>query len=316
MRARRFRNALDVQVVTRRKRRARIEQGKAALAGLAERISTADATARQAVDGGHRAVRQADAARALLSLRAAVEKELDTSLTFDPAQHIAGVDSVTTNTSALFGRIHDVTSWLRQSFLDRAPTGSNARKFFGNSRPDLTGNVDRVKRIADDEFATLIARMEGYSLNEYYPSWSNSFSEDKSRLREDIRDATEKTADLSQTLWRRHVSGRTAELEAELAAAESLRIAMQRIAEQQHTVRESLVARSAEVQAEMDHAVARLDSDEATAARFSTMLDEEYLAELRHRHTQVAAAEQPAEALITLLSIADLGEERRKIKLS
>jgi hypothetical protein len=314
--AARFRNALDVQVVTRRKRKARIEQGKAALAELAERIAKAEATEQQALDGERRTARQAKAARALLSRRAAAEQELSTELVFDAEDHITKVDGLTTNTSALFGRITDVTSWLRQSFLDTAPSGSEARKFFGTSRPNLAANVDKVKRIADDEFATLIARMEGYSLDEYYPKWSNCFSEDKSRLKADIRDASLKTAELLQTLWRKQAGKRAAELEAEAAAAESEGLGLKQIAAQQKKTREKLVARSSEVEADMAHALARLDSDEGTAARFGTMLDEEYLAELREKHAQVAMAKQPVDALLTLLSVADLSEERRKIKLS
>jgi len=314
--AARFRNALDVHVVTRRKRTARIEQGQAALAELAERIGQAEATAQQALDGERQSACQAETVRALLSRRAAVEKELAGTLAFDAAEHIAKVDNLGTNTKQLFGRINDVTSWLRQRFLDTAPSGTDVRKFFGNSRPNLTANVDKVKRIADDEFATLIGRMEGYSLDEYYPKWSNSFSEDTSRLKLDIRDATAKTAELSQTLWRKHLAKRVAELEAEAAAAESERIGLKQIAAQQQTVRDALIARSDEVKADMDRALARLDSDEGTAARFSTMLDEEYLSELRQKHAQVAMAKQPIDALLTLLSVADLGEERRKIKLS
>ncbi|KQV46386.1 cell envelope integrity protein TolA [Massilia sp. Root335] len=314
--AARFRNALDVQVVTRHKRKARIEQGKAALAELAERIAKAEATEQQALCGERRIARQAKAARALLSRRAAAEQELSTDLVFDAEDHITKVDGLTTNTSALFGRITDVTSWLRQRFLDTVPSGSEARKFFGNSRPNLTANIGKVKRITDDEFATLIARMEGYSLDEYYPKWSNCFSEDKKRLKDDIRDASVKTAELLQTVWHKHAGKRAAELEVEAAAAESEGLGLKQIAAQQKKAREKLIARSSEVEADMTRALARLDSDEGSAARFSNMLDEEYLTELREKHARVAMAKQPVDALLTLLSVADLSEERRKIKLS
>lgn len=314
--AARFRNALDVHVVTRRKRTALIEEGQTALTELAKRIRQAEATAEKALDGKHLAFRHATAARALLSLRATVEKELTRMLVFNPAEHIAKVDNLKTNTSALFGRINDVTSWLRQRFLDAAPFDSDTRKLFGNSRPNLMAYVDRVKRIADDEFATLIARMAEYSLAEYYPTWSNCFSEDKSRLKQDIYDAATKTAELSQTLWHEHVAKRVAELEAEAAAAEIEQSSLTQIAVQQQEICTKLMAECEMVKTEMDRAVARLDGDEETAARFATMLDEEYLAELRQRHAQVAMAERPIDAWLTLLSVADLGEERRKIKLS
>lgn len=206
--AARFRNALDVHVVTRRKREARIAEGEAALAGLAAAIERAETTAQQALDGKQQAARRTHAAKALLATRAAVEKELADALVFDATEHVERVDSARTNTSALFSRINDASAWLRQRFLDASPSGSGARKFFGSSRPNLAAQADKVKRIADDEFSTLIARMNGYSLDEYYPNWSNSFSDDKSRLRQDIRDAAEKTAALSRDLWRKHVARR------------------------------------------------------------------------------------------------------------
>jgi hypothetical protein len=314
--AARFRNALDVHVVTRRKREARIKEGKTARAALRAAIKPAETTAEQALNGKQEAARRAQAAKALLAKRAAVEKELADALVFDATEHVEGVDSARTNTSALFSRINDASAWLRQRFLDASPSGSDARKFFGSSRPDLAAQADKVKRIADDEFSTLIARMNGYSLDEYYPTWSNSFSDDKSRLKQDIQDAAEKTAALSRNLWRKHVAKRVAELEAEATAADSEAASLEQIARQQQRKCDKLRSQSAKVREDLSHALARLKGDKETAARFGTMLDEEYLAELRQRRVRLAAAKQPADALLTLLSVADLGEERKKITLS
>ena len=312
--ASRFRNALDVHVVTQRKRVARVAQGKAALAELAEQITRVAATEQRALKRQQHATHQYEAIQTVLAQRDAVEKELIASLNFDAAENIAGVDSLRTNTSAFFVKMNNVTAWLRQRFLDTSPSGSASKKFFGNSKPNLMRHTDKVKDLADEEFAALSARMRGYSLDEYYPTWSNSFSEDKSRLRMDIRDAAAKIEKLAQTVWRKHVAERVGELEAEAAAVDGERIGMGQIVADQQTERKKLLAQCEEVEAEMNHAVARLDSDEGMAARFGTMLDEEYLAELLQRRKQLAMADGPVDALLTLLSFDGLGEERKKIK--
>lgn len=314
--ASRFRNALDVHVVTRRKRAARITQDEARIADLAEQIGRAKATARRALKSECQLVLQYEAAQALLAMRDAVEQELTASINFDAAEQVAKVEDLRTNTSDFFLTINDVTAWLRQRFLDTAPSGSVSGKFFGGSTPNLMAHTDKVKRIAEEEFAALSGRMRGYSLDEYYPTWSNCYSDDKSRLRADIRDAAAKTAKLAQTVWREHVAKRVSELEAEATAAESEHASMSIIAAEQQAVREKLLAQCDEVKAEMKHALARLDSDAELAARFGIMLDEEYLAELLRRRQRVATAHQPVEALLTLLSVASLGEERNKIKPS
>ncbi len=314
--AARFRNALDVNFVTKRKRAACIAQGNNTLANLAERIIVAEATLQQVRKGEKTAAKQCKSTNALLLRREAVEAELKTVLVFDATQHINQVDGLSTNTGALFRRINDFTSWLRQHFLATMPASGDAKKFIGNSRPNLAAHIDKVNRIANDEFSTLTGRISGYSLEEYYPSLSSSFSDDKSRLRLDIRDAAAKTAKLCQELWCKHVIKRVAELEAQAIEAGNERMAMEQIAAQQLTKLKSLAILEEEVKSDMEHALARLESDAGTAARFASMLDEEYLVELRQRHVQIATASTPVDALLTLLSVHSLGEEHRKIKLS
>ncbi len=312
----RFRNALDVHVVTRRKREACIRQGQEGLARLTNQIDAVDALRQKAMEGKRQAARQASAAQARLAQRAEVEKELAAALAIDPAAQIAKVDQLNTHTSALFIRIDDVTSWLRQRFLDAAPSSGPARKFLGGSRPDLAASSTKVKSIAGREFADLSASMARYHISEYYPSMSDSFSNDKANLKRNIGDAAAKTAALAQKVWREHVASRAAELEAELAQVQGDIANLTQIAAQQQAACNKLKARRDKVNEEMDHALARLDSDECAAARFGSMLDEEYLAELRQRRAHIAEAADPGDALLTLLSVADMGEQRAKIKLS
>lgn len=312
----RFRNALDVHFVAKRKRAACIAKGEAKLADLAEHIRRSEAAVQQASEGEEAAAQQYKAALALLRRREAAEAELSTTLAFDAAGYLSGLEVPSTSTGALLGRINNFKSWLRQRFLSTAPAGDSARKFIGKSSPNLAGHIGIVDRIANDEFMSLKKRMSGYSLDEYYPALSNSFANDLSRLNLDVRDATKKTAEYCQTLWRKQLENRAAELAAEAAEADYTRLAMEQIRTQQQTKLKLLAKQSQEVKDEMESTLARLDSDARTTAHFATMLDEEYLTELQRRHEQVATAETPVEALLTLMSVASIGEEYRKIKLS
>lgn len=311
--AARFRNALDVNIVAERKRAACVAQWQADMAALAALAEQAEALAHRAGASEQKAAKQLAAIRAVLALRSSAEQELSCALAVDPAEHVKGVDGATTNTSALFSRINDFTSWLRQQFLETLPSGSEARKFFGATRPDLSTHLAKVNTIAEDEFAALRARMNDYWRNEYYPSMSDSFSNDKSRLKQDMGDAATKTATLAKTLWRKHIVRRVAELEEEAREADGERAAMELILAQKRAELKELALRRAEAQAEMERETARLDRDAETAKRFATMLAEEYLAELRSRQARIASAATPADALLTLLSVESLHEERCKI---
>jgi hypothetical protein len=313
--AARFRNALDVNFVAKRRRAARVEQGEARLAELGRRAASVEALAMQADQVKQAAARQFDATQALLRLHDEAAEELSSAFAFDATDQIAIVNALATNTSALFGRINDFTSWLRQQFLETVPSGSKARKFLGNSRPDLRSSLAKVNSIADDEFATLRVRMNGYWRQEYYPSVSESFATDKRRLKDDMGDAAAKTAKLAQKLWRKQIGKRMGELNEQAAEADGERFGMQQIAQQKRAELNELDVQRGDAEAEMDRAVTQLDKDLATAARFAEMLDEEYLSELRQRRAQVATS-GAADALLILLSVVGLAEERQKIKLT
>lgn len=312
----RFRNAMDVHIVTQRKREARRAAGIEALIKLADRIGYVDESLQRARDGSDRAKSQLETANAMLSRRAAVETVLAASFVFDPTEYIEKVDILDTNTSALFSLTKQVSAWLRTCYLNKAPASRELEKFLGMSHPNLTAKIPEMTRIATDEFSALKRRMEGYKTNEYYPKLSEAFSKDKNWLREDINEAAIKTGQFAHSLWNEQLIKRITEIEAEVAIARSTCIDMEQVIAHHDAQRDALAVRWEEMRGAMDQEIARFDRDEATAARFGAMLDEEYLAELRQKHAHVAMASQPVDAMLTLLSVNDIGNERRKIKLT
>lgn len=314
--AARFRNALDVHIVARRKQEIRRKEAEANLARINEKILVSRNIAEDAAECERRAESRSDAVRKILDGRKAAEAELKAALTFDTAEQVNAVDSLDTNTQALFGQINDFKSWLRQQFLEKHPSSAKVKKFLGNSRPNLTPHIGKVNRIADDEFGALVSRVNGYITEEYFPGWFGTFSEDKLRLKSDSHDAATKVAVLAQDLWGRLLKQRVKELEMEATEAESERASMNQIASQQQAEYERLASERSRVQIELSMALDRLERDAATGKRFATMLDQEYLAELEARRELFAHAQSPVEALLVLVSIKNDAEERNKIKPS
>jgi chromosome segregation ATPase len=127
--------------------------------------------------------------------------------------------------------------------------------------------------------------------------------------------ATARIGTLAQSLWIEHIVARIAALEDELANATSALLDLGQAAAHLAERRDQLMKKAADMRARREYAIARLERDEQTARRFGAMLDEEYLAELQNKQRKIAMAEKPIDALLMLLSTADIGNERRNIKL-
>ncbi|HJV74791.1 MAG TPA: hypothetical protein VJ654_11255 [Noviherbaspirillum sp.] len=315
--AARFRNALDVQIVARRKYEIRRKEGEAELHKIDEKISVSCTIAQQAMERERDAAGRYDAVCNLLDWRKIAEAELEGILKFDATEKAKAVDDLEeTNTRALFGRINDFKSWLRQQFLENQPTSAGVKKFFGNSRPNLGAYIGKVNRIAEDEFEPLVSRMNDYWTDEYYPSVSDSFSNDKSRLKLDIRNAAVKVAALAQEVWSKQLKRRVEELETELVEAQSERTSMACIALERQAEQERLASLRMQVQMELGKALERLERDATTGKRFIIMLYQEYLLELQRRRALIAHARSPIAALLALVSVQDLADERHKVNPS
>ncbi|MFC0170501.1 hypothetical protein ACFFKC_20725 [Pseudoduganella danionis] len=314
--AARFRNALDVHVVTRCKREAHLQLAEQQLAQVREQVEQAEALARQASEGAAAAMAEANALHARLAQCSAACEELKTSPSIDASAQVELVNQLWTNTSAFYARINDFTGWLRQQFLDAAPAaGSVTRRLLGKAKPRMDQHIGTVNQLADAEFDVLIRRMGDYWRDEYYPSVSDSFADDKARLKADIRDVAHKVSVLAQNLWMQILAEQLHALEAEAERCARSAASLLHIKTQQNNLRAERLAQADVIHAIKEQALARLERDEAQAARFSTLLDEEYLHELQQRTRHMAGAAQASVALLELLGIVALSDEYRKIKL-
>lgn len=311
--ASRFRNACDIHIVARRQQEAGVQQAQATIELLGKELAQAEAGHLVSVKGAQGAAKRAAAARARLAERAHVEAVIAQVAKIDVDEQAGLVDRLGTNTTYLYGRISQFEVWLRKAFLALEPD-DQALAFFGQSAPDMQGQVIALNRIVEDEFSSLRSRMNGYWRDEYYPSMSSSFADDTSELRAAIRACAEKAGKLAHKDWTRQFKVRLAQLETEANTADAERAALDQVAKSLLEQQQSLMNQLDRTRSELDARSARLKQDGALAQRFRIMLDQEYLAEMRSRRAALAASRSPLNSLSILLSIALLQEERLKIK--
>jgi hypothetical protein len=135
-------------------------------------------------------------------------------------------------------------------------------------------------------------------------------------VQQDIHDAATKTAAMARSLWRNHLNKRVDTLLADEAEQEGLRAGLEKDAKRLWAKHTLLTKEAARLKTDLKSALARLKRDTDAATRFEIMLDEEYLAKLQQKQAHLAQADRPIDALLTLLSIADICAERRKINLA
>jgi RecA/RadA recombinase len=314
--AARFRNTFDVHVVAQRKRDARRQESKAELDALDAHIEAAKAAAELADKAGANAAERELEARRKLEQAPTARADIEAAIVFEHAEELLAVDRIRTdnqtNTAALFERMNGFRSWLRRTFL-RAHPGSAVIGLLGRTRADLEGQAAGLDRIVDDELHALSARLGGYWNSEYYPSVSNSFSEDLSELRSCIARAAARASTLARERWQAAFAKRCAELSVQAARAAAEHADFCQVGARQEQERQRLLACRAAAQAEFERIDQRLQQDEQSGKRFVAMLQQEYLAELGTRYAIIANPAAPVAALLALLSTHTLAEERRQI---
>jgi hypothetical protein len=311
--ASRFRNACDIHIVARRQQEAGVKLAQATMERVARELAQAKAGYRVSTKGAQEAEKRAAAARARLAEREHVETMLAQVASINVDEQISLVDGLGTNTAYLYGRMSDFEEWLRKAFLALEPDGK-ARAFFGQSSPDMLGQVIALNRIVEDAFSSMRSRMSSYWRAEYYPSMSSSFAEDTSELRDEIRACASRAGKLAHNDWTKQFTLRLAQLQTEANAADSERTALDQVAKSLVEQQQSLTNQLAQTRNDLDALNTRLNQDSVLAQRFRTTLDQEYVTELRARRAALAASTSPLDSLSILLSIALLQEERRKIQ--
>jgi hypothetical protein len=134
--AARFRNALDVHIIAKRKRAACIAAARAAYQKLGSDIARTASTAQQAMDFGKDAAAALADVRKVLAQRGAVEKAVAAMPAFDAAGYNASAYWTKTNTDSLFKHIDKVTELLRLHFLSTDPA-ENLSALFSAHRSRL-----------------------------------------------------------------------------------------------------------------------------------------------------------------------------------
>lgn len=313
----RFRNALDVHVVARRRKEVCLELGRKRLADVDEKLSRMKNDLCQTRSVLKSAESKAKSAQALAdsmtdaTWRATLEKM---AAALDIALQVEKVANLGTNTDHLFVCINEFTSWLTSRFLGLRPvTDEQSTKFWGSVQPDLGLHRSEVVKRIKAVFSGLCSRMEEYWHKEYYPSVSSTFSDDKSRLRCDMYDAANEVGEIAVRLWTTLGQQRSDELLTLAKDAEAHCRSLQEVVEYQTREHSRLLGERATTEGDIDASMRKLESDEGGSARFRAMLDDEYLNELKRLKAHVMTTSSSVDAFMGLLAAATLGDERQKI---
>jgi hypothetical protein len=225
------------------------------------------------------------------------------------------VSSLGTNTSEFKSLINQFTSDLQSQFLTVQPTKptKEEKRFWASAQPRLDQYVDEVEELIDEEFRPLRRKLSGYSLAEYYPRFSDDFSNDKHSMRNHMRNCSKSVGVWSAELWQDWAIQRLEQLLNEIQSSET----------HQWFLQQALTERQDELERinyEIECAkhfryqfVEKMEADEDSSRKFVALLERAYLDELHERHDRLIQAPTAAHAFIELLAADQLINERKKL---
>lgn len=230
---------------------------------------------------------------------------------------LSKVASLDTSVSALRSLIAEFSSDLTRQFLSMRPPAEGQRKkeFWRNVNPRLDSHRVEAKRRISREFAGLLQRLDGHWIDEYYPSLSDDFSNDKSRLRRDMHDAARAVGQLAIEIWTSLAETHRAAVEAKYASARVSEASLAMALKKEDAELAEAHADITRHMRERDDFISKMDADQELGRTFIRMLNEEYLNELKARRKAWIEALTPSASLINLLAEFQLTEIRAKLMI-
>lgn len=237
--------------------------------------------------------------------------------TIDIEEKLARVDRLNTDVGAFRRLIADFTSELTRGFLaSRPPTADSkeSRRFWLPVDAHLENRRTEVISCIAKEFAGLHRHLDSYWIDEYFPDLSNDFSNDKNRLRRDLRDSARNVGELAFGVWHEFAIKRKAALDADLvdgrAAVKTLMLALKRQKAELHE-RDVEIARK---KIEIEEFEKRMNIDMENGRKFQLFMDEEYLAELKARHVSRQKDKNATASFLSLLAGYELIDVRKNLQ--
>lgn len=315
----RLRNAVDVHLVVRRVKETRLRKMDEELQGLHQRLKCTQDHRQRAADALQGASSETLDKQVFLQSVTLQEilRDVQSLGSINIENQLSRVGRLDTNVGALRSLIAEFSSDLTRQFLSLHPPadGQVKKEFWRAVHPRIEGHrVQVIKRISR-EFSGLQKRLDGHWIDEYFPSVSDDFSNDKSRLRTDMHDAARAVGQLAIEVWTPLAQSRMATVDAEYASARASEATLATALERENA---DLVQALADITRHMQERadfISKMDADEESGRTFIRMLDEEYLDELKARRKVRFEALNPTSSLLNLLAEFQLTGVREKLKI-
>lgn len=225
------------------------------------------------------------------------------------------VKKPSTNVPAFRQLIVQFSSDLRKQLLKMRPKPSDeVPAWFWRSEPlSLEDQRADAGRQIDDEFSYLEAKLRSYKTDEYWPSISDDHAKDMALMGE----AMERSIALIRNIAESHWSKAAIRIQKKLDRASQE--ADVNVASWRQSLKDASAASSAarlklsRVQATRDKYVAKMEEEESASRQFLTVLDEEYVVELRNRRKELLESGSASDALVDLLAAVQLGHQRQRL---
>ena len=313
----RLRNAVDVHVTVVKIKEARLQQMGERLKGVKKQRGEVLKECVIAETGFQDTQTLTDSAQKFLDALPYEElkAQVKNGVSFNIVALLKAVDGLGTNTSKFNALINEFTSELKTQFLSAQPTRvtKEERRFWAAVQPRLEHHVDKVEALVEAEFASLRSKFSGYSLKEYYPKFSDDFSNDKHSMRIHMQKSADSVGVWSAKLWQGWAKKRLQQLADDVETSSEDQKALQRVLKERQKALKLLDSEIDRAEEERNIFVKKMETEEASSRKFVALLEQAYLDELRERRHRIAQAPTATNAFMELLATDQLINERSKL---
>ena len=303
----RIRQAAYAHVVAARIKEETLAEMEKRLVVLEKECASATATAKDLKKLHDKAIAVLNATTACTFARAD-EAELRQQAAKAIAFDTACVDKLRTNTSYFIDAIHQCCAALVKTavaFDPRLPKPLRGLR--------QLCDVERMRRIADNCFDGLRERMSGYLINEYYPSFSSDFENDKATLRNAIEEARTAVAKYVAAQWNASVRAKVSALASERTLLEGTVAHRQEASTHAKAQQQRAQQKLNKQRQVIERFACDMDADIERGRLFKGHLLEAFEAELNDRKRAIAQARTPSERWLELLGAVGVCDEKDKL---
>lgn len=313
----RLRNAVSVHVTVGKIKRSRLKQMDEVLKEVKKSLKNVGDDCKIAEGALKDARMQTDAAKYLVD-ELPIDKlsqQAQRGVKFEIQTMLKQVTGLGTNTSQFKFLISQFTSDLRAQFLTARPIRQTPveRKFWASVPLRLEHHVDKVDEIIEAEFGQLRSKFSGYSLTEYYPRFSDDFSNDKQSMRTHMQNSADSAGAWAAKQWEVWAKKQLRRLSDDVESSTKNQNDLDRALKERSRVLNSLEGQIECSEQERNTFIKKMEADETSSHEFVDLLEQAYLDEVYDRRGRITEASSASHAFVELLATDQLINDRNKL---